>query len=306
MENIRYNISKKEIIMIDAIRYFIAVKVEGNFARAAWVLNLAPSVITKKIKQLEEELGYKLFYRTTRRVTLTPEGQAFSIHAESLIKAYDQLFNESEAGLAPIKTIKIASSLILAKLFITRFLSEFLYQHPNLRVEFVAECSPLKIADGAVDIVLGHSSLELPHLNKVQLLLSSRRLYAAPAYLASKGIPKTPQELLSHDCLVNLSTHPDKKWNFDNKDIILHPRISTHESALTVILATEGLGIINMSEEAVLSEVKEGKLLPLDMKVKGQITSLYLFYAKHPKEHIVRKFVDYIEKKLKHEIPEKK
>ncbi|MDO8953361.1 MAG: LysR family transcriptional regulator [Gammaproteobacteria bacterium] len=287
--------------MINAIRYFLAVKAEGNFARAAWVLNLAPSVITKKIKQLEDELGYKLFYRTTRRVTLTAEGQAFSSEAETLLKKYDHLFNESEVGPAATKVIKIASSFILAKLFITKYLAEFMSQHPNLKLEFLTEFSPLKIADGSVDIVLGHSLHELPHLNKIQLLLSCRHLYASPAYLANRGKPKTPQDLLNHDCLVNLSSHPDKKWIFDNKEIVLHPRISTHDGALLVNLAAEGLGIINMSEEAVLDQVKQGRLLPLDMKVKGQKTSLYLFYAKHPKEHIVRKFVDFIEKKLKQE-----
>jgi DNA-binding transcriptional LysR family regulator len=298
-----YNVSKKEIVMIDAIRYFLAVKNEGNFARAAWVLNLAPSVITKKVKVLEIQLGYKLFYRTTRKVTLTAEGQLFAKEAEALIKNYDHIFTELSNGTAPIKTIKIASPLILAKLFVTRFLAEFLMLYPNVNVEFLQEVSPLKIADGAVDIVIGHSSHEIPHLNQTPLLLSSRRLYASPAYLAQRGIPKTPQDLLNHDCLVNLTSHPDRKWTFNNKEIVLHPRVTTHDGALVVSLAIENLGIINIAEEAVLDYVRQGKLLPLDMTIKGQATSFYLFYAKHPKEHIVRKFVDFLEKKLKQDFP---
>ncbi|MDF2939422.1 MAG: bacterial regulatory helix-turn-helix, lysR family protein [Gammaproteobacteria bacterium] len=285
--------------MIEAIRYFLAVKSEGNFARAAWVLNLAPSVITKKIKILENELGYKLFYRTTRRVTLTPEGQLFASEAEALVKNYDHLFTELSNGKAPIKVIRISSPFILIRLFVLKSLNEFLSQNPNVHIEFLNEASPLKIADGAVDIVLGHSTHDLPHLNKIPLLLACRRLYASPAYLAQRGTPKTPQDLLNHDCLVNLTTHPDRKWIFDNKEITLHPRITTHDGALVVALAMEDLGIINMAEEAVLDYVRQGKLLPLDMKVKGQASSLYLFYAKHPKEHIVRKFADFLEKKLK-------
>ncbi|MDF2690662.1 MAG: bacterial regulatory helix-turn-helix, lysR family protein [Gammaproteobacteria bacterium] len=291
--------------MIEAIRYFLTVKNEGNFARAAWVLNLAPSVITKKVKVLENELGYKLFYRTTRRVTLTPEGQVFAAEAESLVKNYDHLFTELSNGKAPIKVIKIASNLILAKLFVTKFLAEFLNQHPNIHIEFLQESSPLKIADGTVEIVIGHSSHDLPHLNKTPLLLSCRRLYASPAYLAQRGTPKTPQDLLNHDCLINLATHPDRKWIFDNKEITLHPKITAHDGALLVSLAIENAGIINMAEEAVLDYVRQGKLVPLDMKVKGQTSSLYLFYAKHPKEHIVRKFVDFLEKKLKQDFSPK-
>lgn len=284
--------------MIDAIKYFLAVVEEGNFARAAWSLKLAPSVITKKIKQLEDKLGYKLFYRTTRKVTLTPEGEDFLKKAQCLDATYNNLFNPPDRQ-SLTQTIKICTKFVLAKIFILPYLNEFSAKFPNVKYEFIQDASRKDMIDGKVDLIIDGSPIDIPGLNKINLFNSRRRLYASPIYIAQHGIPKTPQDLLNHNCIISLSHHPEKTWHFDNKEITPHAILESHDGWLNVQAAVQGIGIINAPEELVLPYVKSNQLVPLDMPVKGESTNVSIMYLKFPKDHIVRKFVDFIAKKAK-------
>lgn len=284
--------------MIDAIKYFLTVTEEGNFARAAWSLKLTPSVITKKIKQLEDQLGYKLFYRTTRKVSLTPEGEEFLKRAECLIANYDNAFIPlNKQNIA--QSIKIATKFALAKIFILPYLNEFSAKCPNLKYEFIQDLNRKLILDGKVDIILDAIDTEFPNLVKTSLFNSRRRLFASPIYIAQYGIPKTPQDLLKHHCIIYLAYRLDKTWVFDNKEITPHAILESSDGWLNIQAAIQGIGIINAPEEVVIPYLKSNQLIPLDMAIKSECTEVGIIHAKLPKDHIVRQFADFIAKKAK-------
>jgi len=281
--------------MIDAIRYFKEVVVQGNFVRAAWALKLSPPVLTKQIKKLEAELGYALFYRSTRKVTLTPKGQLFLQEAEVLLRTYQQLFKL--AGQQELSNIRISGQPALLKFFVLRFLSEFYHTHPNVNIEFVLEFSPFALIDGTIDMMLANFCVKQPNLLPTKLFTTHRHLFASPSYLSQRGVPKSPKDLLQHDCLFNTHLHPDKKWCFADTELTLIPKLSSFEGTVIVKAALEGLGIINVPEEVVLEYVTAGQLVRLDIPLKTETADVYLIYTKHPKGHVVRNLAEFLEQK---------
>lgn len=284
--------------MIIAIKYFLEVAATSNFTRAAWNLNIAPSIITKKIKSLEDKIGYKLFNRTTRKVTLTPEGELFLKRAQLLISEYNHIFDAIDpTAVAPV--IKIASNYILAKHFIIQFIPEFTMKYPKVKFEFTQENSPTSITQGKTDLAIGVFTFDLPHLVKTVIFKSKRRLFASPDYIKKYGMPKTPRDLLQHNCLINLITHPDKTWRFHHDEIHIDPRLSTNESSILIEAALQGIGIVNSAEEVLVKYINSGELVPIKMSIteENEETHISLIHQKLPKGHIVREFAEFISKK---------
>ncbi|PLC03470.1 LysR family transcriptional regulator [Variovorax sp. RO1] len=184
----------------------LAIRDQGSLAGAAATLDVVPSVITKRLGALEVRLGQRLFDRTTRRLSVTAEGEAVCLHARTLLEGFAALESElGERQNALIGTVRLAATFGFGRRWLGPALADFQAQHPGLQVELLlTEQLPDLGAegyDGAVWLwaVQQHRAADW---TTRRIARNQRVLAASPDYLARRGTPATVEALATHDCLI--------------------------------------------------------------------------------------------------------
>ncbi|PBI82704.1 HTH-type transcriptional regulator DmlR [Variovorax boronicumulans] len=184
----------------------LAIRDQGSLAGAAATLDVVPSVITKRLGALEARLGQRLFDRTTRRLSVTSEGEAVCLHARTLLEGFAALESElGERQNALIGTVRLAATFGFGRCWLGPALADFQAQHPGLQVELLlTEQLPDLGAegyDGAVWLwaVQQHRAADW---TTRRIARNQRVLAASPDYLARRSTPATVEALATHDCLI--------------------------------------------------------------------------------------------------------
>lgn len=183
----------------------MAIRQRGSLAAAADSMGVAPSVVTKRLAALEARIGQRLFTRTTRRLSLTAEGEAVCQHAERLLDGFAVLeaeLNERQSIVAG--NIRLASTLGFGRRWVGPALAEFQQLHPAVQVQLqLTERLPDLGTDGYDGAIWlwPVQATRAAQWTARRLARNQRVLAAAPAYLAERGTPVTPAELENHDCL---------------------------------------------------------------------------------------------------------
>ncbi len=184
----------------------LAIRDQGSLAGAADSLDVVPSVITKRLGALETRLGQRLFDRTTRRLSVTAEGEAVCLHAKTLLEGFAAL--ESELGERQnelVGTIRLAATFGFGRRWLGPALATFQTRHPALQIELLlTEQLPDLSAegyDGAIWLWAVQQPRAADWVTR-RIARNQRVLAASPDYLARRGVPATAEALASHDCLV--------------------------------------------------------------------------------------------------------
>lgn len=278
---------RQAINKLECLRAFIQTVKSGSFTAAAEHLHLSRPSISKSIAQLELELGTRLFNRTTRRLHLTAEGRGYFDKVSAILdqlEQADQQLKESHLGATGL--VRVSSINLFGKYYIVPLLPTFFARYPQVRLEMSFDDTELDFVRDELDvgIVRGSrrsSSRISRHLYQLQLVV-----VASPAYLASHGIPKIPEDLASHECInVRLPTGELPLWEFERIDqatgksrskerFILNPkgRLVTVGQFDSVISSTAaGLGIAICHPATIASYLSAGdlKILLPEYRVRG-------------------------------------
>lgn len=194
---------------------FVAVSQVGSFAEAAKKLNLANSVISKRIKDLEDYLGVQLMIRTTRKVMLTEAGQDYLVQAQRLL---DEI-NEIESGFRrqtknPVGIIKLTAPLSFGLQTLAPALASYLEKYPEVSIKTYLSDRQVDLVNEGYDLAIRIGALEDQNLIAKKLGKGRRVVCASPAYLKKHGKPKTPTDLKNHNCLSYLNLAEGKSWPF--------------------------------------------------------------------------------------------
>lgn len=184
----------------------LAIRDQGSLAGAAATLDVVPSVITKRLGALEARLGQRLFDRTTRRLSVTAEGEAVCLHARTLLDGFAALESElGERQNALVGTIRLAATFGFGRRWLGPALAAFQSQHPALQIELMlTEQLPDLGAegyDGALWLWAVQQRSAADWVTR-RIARNQRVLAASPGYVERRGTPATVDALASHDCLV--------------------------------------------------------------------------------------------------------
>jgi DNA-binding transcriptional LysR family regulator len=283
------------------LQIFLWVIEAGNFSSVARDHDLAPSTVSKAIAALEKKLGVKLFHRGPHEHHLTDEGVAYQPSARAVIDAVAAA--ESMAEALPQRVagvLRIYVMATFAKHQILQWLPDFLAAYPDLRVEVEVGAQYVDIFEKGVDIAI-HSGV-LPDSPHVANLIgdSDWLVCASPAYLAARGEPKTPEELLAHTCFNFSFTSPWNSWTFRRDgELVVVPvkcQASFTQGDLLRDLALAGSGIVRLAAFHVGGDIAAGTLVPLLQQYQVRMPEpVYLVHAH--REHQsprVRAFVEYV------------
>ena len=296
--------------MLNLIRTFIKVADLGSFSKAAQVLNLAPSSITRSINKLEAELDVRLFKRSTRALVLTEEGNQFYRRADKLLEDADSLISSMQGTRSePEGILRISSFEGFGRAFISPLLPEFLKRHPKLKVEIELDNHIIDLNSENVDIGIRIGMPADSNLNARLLLANSTMLCASPSYLEQSGTPIKPEDLLEHNCLVLNRDRQTTHWHFrksktDYKKVSVTGNLSSKGGTPLVEAAINHGGIVLISSWMVKDLISEGKLVQCLPDWQGSLFegSSGVIYAVYQGNKYLkpsqRVFIDFLVEKL--------
>lgn len=299
-----------------AMRAFIRVVEAGTFTKAADSLAMPKPTVTRLIQALEAELATKLLNRTTRRVTVTPDGAAYYERAIRLLGDLDELESSiSHANANPRGRLRVDISAALALLVLIPALPDFHAVYPDIQIDLGVSDRPVDLLSENVDCVirggeLTDQSLVARRVGDVHLIAC-----ATPGYLKRHGVPKHPRDLEDgHTVVSYFSARTGRLFPFDfsknGERIEVQGRyiISLNDANAYVAAGLAGLGVMQAPTFLVQSHISAGTLEPLLTDWSSDPVPVHVVYP--PNRHLsnkVRVFVDWIaELFVRHDLIQRK
>lgn len=250
---------------LTSMNVFVRVAKAGSFAGGARDLSISRAMATKHIMQLENDLGTRLFNRTTRSLSLTEVGASYLERCQQVLNDVEEMEAEvTHMQTEPRGTLKISAPPFIGGAHIAHGVSEFLTQHPDLYVDMTLQSSPGDMIDDAIDVAILLGQLDDTSLIARKLASSPLVVCAAPEYFAEYGKPLTPQDLVNHSCLVNWALPPRDLWIFgqgkDQTSIKVSGRMQSNVADPLRVAAVKGLGLVMLPRYIVGRDIEKGKL----------------------------------------------
>jgi DNA-binding transcriptional LysR family regulator len=269
---------------------FVRVVETGSFSSAARDLKLGQPAISKTIAALEERLGVRLLVRSTRQLSPTEAGTAFYERAQRAIAEANEADAAAQGAGAGLEgRLRICAPVTFARLHLVPNLGAFLDAHPKLRLELVMDDRMIDLLAENIDAALRLGTLNDSSLRARKLAQVERYVVATPEYLARRGVPSNPTELLEHDGIIYGQSSGGQEWLFRRgtaeTSIRLRARLtlSAAEGVREAVLAGQGFAITSrwmfapeLESGTVIPVLTEWTLPPMELWViypSGKLTS---------------------------------
>ncbi|MDO9382320.1 MAG: LysR family transcriptional regulator [Hyphomicrobiaceae bacterium] len=248
------------------MRLFRRIVALGSMSAAGRDLRLSPGAVSQRLKALESRFGAPLLTRSTRAITLTPEGRLFLESAERVLSEVEGLETSIEAGKGPLKgTLRISAPSDLGRQYVAPLVVDFAAANPRVQPELYLMDDVADLVSGAIDVAFRYGKLDDSTLISRPLVPNGRVVVGSPAYLAEHGVPKHPNDLSSHRCLVLVRNGEKMPWVMTAGAKRLTARIdaglSTNDGGLLRLWALEGLGLAFKSYVDVAADIEAGRLI---------------------------------------------
>lgn len=236
-----------------------------SFTAAASQSGIAKSAVSTRIRELEERLGVQLLRRTTRKLALTEEGVRFYEHCARVLESAEAAeVAIAGAGDAVRGTIRVGAPVTFSQMHLAAACADFLALHPEVALELTSEDRMSDVVEGGFDLIVRIGRIESGSF--VARKLASDRLIvcAAPSYLARRGRPESPEDLVHHDCLHYAHVPLRGEWRFRGKSgayaVPITPRFSASDGTVLREAAIAGLGLAVLPSFMVAPDLARGAL----------------------------------------------
>jgi len=255
------------MLLLD-IRTFLAVASAGSLSGAARQLNVAPMQVSRRMAGLEENLGVRLFHRTTRSLTLTAEGEAFVPYARAMVDAE----TGARAELSPLPgtasgVLRVTAPSGFGQSVVLPMLPRLLTSNPDLRIDLDLSDSQVDIVGQGLDLALRIAPLGDSELVAKKIAPNPRLICAAPAYLKQYGRPATVSELDGHSCI---SLRSVRRWPIIVDGVLIRTSVEAHITTTSVeaarTAAVQGLGIVMLSYWDVFRHLADKSLVRVHLE----------------------------------------
>ena len=286
---------------LNAVLVFLKVAELGGFVAAARSLDLPKSTVSLKVNELEQRLGVRLLHRTTRKVSLTEEGQ---LYAENCLPLLDALQDASDAIASlpgsPRGVLRVTAPVMFVHLFLGTRLPEFLRTYPELKVVLNATNERRDVVKEGYDLAIRVGHLEDSTLMMKRLSIDRAKLFASPAYLQTHGEPKSIADLKNHPLIGICHTQNELTWTLHHdrqstEVFRFRPRLASNDVIPLYQAVLGGLGIGLIPEFLFQMEQKDRELvniLPQWSSTPVPINAIYSSHKYMPQK--VKVFLDFL------------
>lgn len=253
--------------LLNDLRVFMLVARRAGFAAAAEELGVSPAFVSKRVSLLEQTLNVMLLHRTTRRVTITEEGERIYEWAQRILQDVDEMMDElSDVRQVPQGTLRIISSFGFGRRVVAPVLSALALQYPQLELRFDVQDRLVDLVNEGVDLDIRVGDDIAPNLIARQLAANHRVLCASPQFLARHASPKQLSDLAALPCLViKERDHPFGVWQLHSKEgqhaIKVTGPLSSNHGEIVHQWCLDGQGIALRSWWDVRENIASGHLV---------------------------------------------
>jgi DNA-binding transcriptional LysR family regulator len=288
---------------LDELAIFMAIIEAGSLVGASRRLQRSPPAVTRALSALEDRIGLRLVDRTTRRLAPTEAGSALAERARALLADYEAVL--AGASQAPVRgMLRITAPVQFGRRHVAPIVSAFLNEYPDVRIELSLNDRNLDLIEEGLDLAVRIGLLADSSLVARQVGTVRRVVVASPAYLARRGLPRTPSVLATHDTIFGMARSPAREWRFGpsprGPTVRLSPRLLVDDVEAQLQAAQAGRGIARVLSYQVRDEVAAGTLVRLlqDYEPAPLPVQLVTLSRSHmaPK---VRAFLDWAAKALR-------
>ncbi|GLR96608.1 MULTISPECIES: LysR family transcriptional regulator [Bradyrhizobium] len=288
--------------LLTGIGVLAAVTEAGNFARAAEILGLTPSAVSRAVARLEARVGVRLFDRNPREVSLTEEGRRFHIKVMPLLVGLEEAAAEAAGAVAVVRgRLRVSVDPWFARTVLASKLQQFLVRYPLLSVDFSTSNYRQDMMTG-VDVAVRFGPPDESSLIVRKLLETRILTVAAPSYLEKHGEPRSPHDLVHHEALLfrDPQTGLPFPWEFQRrgeiKEVQVSSRLIMDDPSVAISACVAGQGIFQSLAIGLAPLLSRGELTQI---LPEWSEELYPLYAYHPSRHLppakVRALLDFIQ-----------
>lgn len=285
------------------MRAFVAVVDVGSFVRAAASLDLSKTAVSRLVSDLEARLGVRLLHRTTRKLSLTPEGELFHERCRALVDGVA----EAEAELSThsgeaIGQLRVNVPVTFGLLHLAPLWPAFMALHPKVTLEVTLSDRLVDLVDEGFDLAVRIARLQASSLVSRQLTSTRLILCASPEYLRRYGTPKHPSELVEHAVIAYSLLAMGDQWEFsegqDSREIIqvkVSPRMRTNSGDTCTAAALQHMGLVLQPSFLVGPHLDSGALVEVMPEFRATELGVYAVYPS--RRHLtpkVRALVDFL------------
>jgi DNA-binding transcriptional LysR family regulator len=280
---------------------FVRVVDLGGFTAAAQSFRLTPSGVSKLVSRLETRLGARLVNRSTRKLQLTTEGEAFYHRAVRILAEMQEAEREAATGALPRGHLTVNSNIPFGMRHVMPLVPQFLAQNPDVTLDVVLTHTVIDLMEERADIAIRVGPLRTSHLIARKLATSRMVLVASPDYLARHGTPASPADLAAHRRIGWTFPRTIRGWPFrkgERIEEILPPPIARASDGEAVrLLALGGTGLARLAVFHVGPDIEAGRLVPVLQNFNpGDREDVHAIYVGQggPLPARVRSFIDFL------------
>jgi len=290
---------------LEAIRTLHAAVDGGSLSAASRTLGMPLPTVSRKVSELEAHLGTQLVIRTSRKLVLTDAGVGFVAATRRVLIDLDDA-ERAAAGeyRAPSGELLVTASLRFGKVYLTPVVLDFLAAYPKVDVRVIAADTVVDLIENHVDVAIRVGRLPDSALVAQRLGDTRWAICASPAYLALRGVPRTPEELADHDCIAFEGLQPARSWPFGSGDkarsIAIRPRFAGNTADAVIAAAVAGVGIARLLTYQAAEAVRDGHLVTMLHTEAPPPMPVHLVHPAAPLMPLkLRVFLDFVAPRLK-------
>lgn len=290
---------------IPDLAFFSLLARQPSLASAAQALGITPPGVSRRLAALEQRLGVRLLNRTTRRHSLTPEGERYLEDGEAILRDIERLERSLlDSRERPQGLLRINAGFGFGRRHLGPAISDFVRRYPDIEVVLHLADRALDLTEHALDIAIRFGPPPDARILARRIAPNRRLLCAAPAYLAARGMPQTPRDLPAHDCIViRENERAFNNWQLTdgNQQVTIKVRspLAVNHGEIAVDWALAGHGIVLRSEWDIAGDLASGRLVRVLPEWAGVSADIHALYpSRHQLSAKVRAFLDFLEQRF--------
>ncbi|SAL54492.1 LysR family transcriptional regulator [Caballeronia arvi] len=281
--------------------FFILLAKLKSLSGAARALDLTPPAATKRLGLIEQRLGARLVNRTTRSVSLTPEGETYLRYALQITGQVREMEEAiSGARTDPKGLLRVNATLGFGRTTIAPLVSDFAKRFPAVEIQFEVTDRPVDLVEGAFDLAIRFGELPDSRLSARRIMSNRRFLCASPKYLERFGTPEKIEDLARHRCIIHRQNDDAYGvWKYMRGDSIealkVKGMLSSNDGDIVLRWALDGHGILIRSEWDLAKYVQSGRLRLVLPDTVLPSADLFVYYpAQRNQTARARAFIDFL------------
>lgn len=294
---------------LESLRVFVRTVELGSITAGGRDLRLTPAVASNRIKELERRLSVRLFNRTTRKLSPTEMGIVFYDHARKVVQSLE----DAEAAISgfsdqPRGAIRVTAPLGIGKRIIAPLIPHFVDAYPEVSVRLRLSDRKVDILEDGLDVAFFIGRPPDSNLRLRKIMDTPRLLCATPGYLARRGVPATPDDLKSHNCLLlRYPRSPEYFWTLATAEGELKMDVSgsydSDDSDVLTAWALDGRGIVNKPRFDIARHLSDGTLVEV-LPETPPLPSMFgcLYPHRRLQDSKVRLFIEFVAERIGHQI----